>query len=102
MYLPVCWYIFLGALSIISLYFGVCYITTKSEKHKQEVNRFVESTIDLLKQQAQYRPKEGYLPIIHIRDQLIPPNERQSMTFILFSQIMEKCIILFCLILRQV
>jgi len=54
-------------------------MTTKSEKHKQEVNRLVENIIDLLKQQAQYRPNEGYLPIIHIRDQLIPPNERQSM-----------------------
>jgi len=53
-------------------------MTTKSEKHNQEVNRLVESIIDLLKQQAQYRPNEGYLPIIHIRDQLIPPNERQS------------------------
>jgi len=53
-------------------------MTTKSEKHKQEVNRLVENIIDLLKQHAQYRPNEGYLPIIHIRDQLIPPNERQS------------------------
>jgi len=54
-------------------------MTTKSENHKQEVNRLVENIIDLLKQQALYRPNdEGYLPIIHIRDQLIPPNERQS------------------------
>lgn len=65
-------------VSVLSIYFGICYITTKSEKHKNEVNRLVENTIDLLKQQAQYRPIEGYLPIIHIRDQLIPPNERQS------------------------
>jgi len=66
------------SLSIVSLYFGICYMTTKSEKHKQEVNHLVENIIDLLKQQAQYRPNEGYLPIIHIRDQLIPPNERQK------------------------
>lgn len=66
------------ALSIIGLYFGVCYVTTKSEKHRQEVNRLVERIIDLLKQQAQYRPNEGYLPIIHLRDQLIPLNERQG------------------------
>ncbi|XP_001952027.2 inner nuclear membrane protein Man1 isoform X1 [Acyrthosiphon pisum] len=66
------------SLSLISLYFGICYMTTKSEKHKQEVNRLVENIIDLLKQHAQYRPNEGYLPIIHIRDQLIPPNERQK------------------------
>jgi len=65
-------------LSVLSIYFGICYITTKSEKHKQEVNRLVENTIDLLKQHAQYQPIEGYLPIIHIRDQLILPNERQS------------------------
>lgn len=72
------------SLSVISVYFGICYITTKSEKHKQEVNRLVESTIDLLKQQAQYRPKEGYLPIIHIRDQLIPSNERQGINKYIF------------------
>lgn len=66
------------AISVICLYFGICYITTKSEKYKQEVNQLVENTIDLLKQQAQYRPNEGYLPITHIRDQLIPPNERPS------------------------
>lgn len=65
-------------LSVASIYFGICYVTTKSEKHKQEVNRLVENTIDLLKQQAQYRPNEGYLPIIHIRDQLIPLSERSS------------------------
>jgi len=70
--------LFLVSLSLVSLYFGICYLTTKSEKHKQEVNRLVENIIDLLKQQAQYRPNESYLPIIHIRDQLIPPNERQS------------------------
>lgn len=70
--------LFLVSLSLISLYFGICYMTTKSEKHKQEVNQLVENIIDLLKQQAQYRPNESYLPIIHIRDQLIPPNERQS------------------------
>lgn len=65
-------------LSVVGLYFVICYISTKSEKHKQEVNRLVENTIDLLKQQAQHRPNESYLPIIHIRDQLITPNERQG------------------------
>jgi len=71
----------LVAMSVISLYFGICYITTKSEKHKQEVDRLVENTIDLLKQQAQYRPNESYLPVIQIRDQLIPPNERQGIYY---------------------
>lgn len=66
------------AFSIICIYFGICYITTKSEKHKREVNQLIESAIDLLKQQAQYRPNESYLPVIHIRDQLISPNERLS------------------------
>lgn len=69
---------FIVAISVVSLYFGICYVTTKSEKYKQEVNQLVESIIDILKQQAQYRPNEGYLPIIHIRDQLILPNERTS------------------------
>lgn len=69
-------------LSVIGLYFAICYISTKSEKHRQEVNVLVENTIDLLKRQAQHRPNENYLPIIHIRDQFIPPNERQCIIFI--------------------
>lgn len=72
------------ALFVGSVYFGVYYFSTKSEKYKQEVNRLVECTIDLLKQQAQYRPSEGYLPIIHVRDRLISPNERQGMHKIYF------------------
>lgn len=74
-----CFFKYLVALSVGSVYFGICYFSTKSEKYKQEVNRLVECTIDLLKQQAHYRPNEGYLPIIHIRDQLILPSERQGM-----------------------
>lgn len=80
---------------VASFYFGICYITTKSEKHKQEVNRLVENIIDLLKQQAQYRPNEGYLPIIHIRDQLIPPNERQSKIKSVFFLLLLNYTILF-------
>lgn len=78
--IDVMFYLFcLVALSVICIYFGICYITTKNEKHQQELNRLIENTTDLLKQQSQYRPNEGYLPIIHIRDQLIAPNERQGM-----------------------
>jgi len=66
------------ALSIVGLYFVICYISTKSENYKQEVNQLVENTIDLLKEQAQNKPNESYLPIIHIRDHLIPFNERQG------------------------
>lgn len=66
------------ALPVLSFYFGISYITMKSEKHKQEVQRLVKIIIDLLKHEAQYQPKEGYLPIIYIRDQLIPLNERLS------------------------
>jgi len=66
------------ALSIVGLYFVICYISAKSENYKQEVNQLVENTIDLLKEQAQNKPNESYLPIIHIRDHLIPFNERQA------------------------
>jgi len=66
------------ALSIVGLYFIICYISKKSENYKQEVNQLVENTIDLLKEQAQNKPNESYLPIIHIRDHLIPFNERQA------------------------
>jgi len=66
------------ALSIIGLYFVICYISTKSENYKQQVNQLVENTIELLKEQAQNKPNESYLPIIHIRDHLIPFNERQG------------------------
>ncbi|XP_022171716.1 uncharacterized protein LOC111034687 isoform X2 [Myzus persicae] len=66
------------ALSIVGLYFVICYISTKSENYKQELNQLVENTIELLKEQAQNKPNESYLPIIHIRDHLIPFNERQA------------------------
>ncbi|XP_050543880.1 inner nuclear membrane protein Man1 [Daktulosphaira vitifoliae] len=65
-------------LSVLGVYFGICYFTTKSEKHKKEVNTLVEKIINLLKAQAQNHPNEPYLAIIHIRDQLIPPIERQE------------------------
>lgn len=77
------------ALSIISVYFGIHYVTNKSEKHRQEVDRLIESTIDLLKQQAQYRPNESYLPMIHIRDQLIPLNERKGIKKLLIINFEE-------------
>lgn len=66
-------------LSVVGLYFVICYVSTKSENHKQEVNKLVENTINLLKEQALNRPSESYLPIIHIRDHLIPFDERQGM-----------------------
>lgn len=68
------------ALCIICLYFVICYITSKSEKYKQEVNELIESTIKLLKEQANNQANEKkYLPIINIRDRLIPTKERQGM-----------------------
>lgn len=66
------------ALSVVGLYFVICYISTKSETHKQEVNKLIESTIKLLKKQAVQQPNENYLPIINIRDILIPFDERQG------------------------
>jgi len=68
------------ALSVLGLYFVICYITTNNENYKQEVNKLVENTIILLKEQAQNQPNESYIPIIHIRDNLIPFNERQAKT----------------------
>lgn len=65
-------------LSVVGLYFVLCYISTKSEIHKQEVIKLIESTIKLLKTQAVNQPDESYLPIIHIRDTLIPFDERQA------------------------
>jgi len=70
--------LFSVTLSIVGLYFVICYISTKSENYKQELNQLVENTIDLLKEQALNKPNESYLPIIHIRDHLIPFNERQG------------------------
>lgn len=40
--------------------------------------KLIESTIKLLKKQAVHQPNENYLPIIHIRDKLIPFDERQG------------------------
>jgi len=67
------------ALCIVGLYFVICYISTKSENYKQELNKLIENTIKLLKEQALNQPNESYLPITHIRDHLIPFDERQCM-----------------------
>jgi membrane protein Man1 len=72
-------FIFPVGLSVIGLYFIICYITAKGEKYKLEVTQLVENTIDLLKERALNQPDESYLPIIHVRDHLIPFNERQGM-----------------------
>lgn len=66
-------------LSVVGLYFVICYITDKGEKYKLQVNQLVESTIELLKERALNQPDESYLPIIRVRDHLIPFNERQGM-----------------------
>ncbi|XP_050421228.1 inner nuclear membrane protein Man1 [Adelges cooleyi] len=65
-------------ISILGIYFGVCYISAKSEKHKQEVHNLIENVINQLKLRAQHYPNEPFLAIIHIRDQLISINERQA------------------------
>lgn len=65
-------------LSVVGLYFVICYISTKSETHKQEMTKLIEGTIKLLKKRAVHQPNESYLPIIHIRDILIPFDERQG------------------------
>lgn len=51
------------------------------------MNQLVENTIELLKEQAKNRPNESYLPIIHIRDHLIPSKERQGTSGINYSQV---------------
>lgn len=73
------------ALSVVGLYFVICYITTKNEKIKQEIHRLIEDTIELLKEQTKNHPNESYLAIIHIRDRLIPFNERQGKKIVFFQ-----------------
>lgn len=68
----------LVTLSVVGLYFVICYITTKSDQYKQDVNQLIENTIILLKERAKYEPDENFIPIIHIRDCLIPVKERQG------------------------
>lgn len=72
-------YFFPVALSVAGLYFVICYISTKNENYKQEINKLIENTIELLKEQALNKPNENYLPIIYIRDHLIPFDERKCM-----------------------
>lgn len=71
--------LFLVCLSVVGLYFIICYISSKTEKRLQDVNQLIENSIDLLKEHARHRPDESYLPVIHVRDHLIPFNQRQGM-----------------------
>lgn len=47
------------------------------ERNRKEVFRLVESIIELLSNHQQSAGEDNYLAISHVRDQLIPPYQRQ-------------------------
>ncbi|XP_046668747.1 inner nuclear membrane protein Man1 [Homalodisca vitripennis] len=51
----------------------------RQERNKKEVFRMVESIIDILSSHQQSSAGDNYLAISHVRDQLIPPQQRDKM-----------------------
>lgn len=57
---------------------GIWWWIARQERNKKEVFKMVESIIDILSTHQQNNARENYLPISHVRDQLIPPHKRDS------------------------
>lgn len=57
---------------------GVYWWLDRQERNQKEVFRVVESIIDVLSTHQQSSAGDNYLAISHVRDQLIPPHQRDS------------------------
>lgn len=62
-----------GLLS--ALYFGIRFWMMKEASHKQEVYKLANSIIEIIAS----RGPDSFVPITHVRDQLIPPQDRSKM-----------------------
>jgi len=58
---------------------GVYWWFDRKERNKKEVFKMVESIIDILSTHQQSSARDNYLAISHVRDQLIPPQQRDKM-----------------------
>lgn len=74
--------------ALLAIYGGqkaVRWWVDRHERNKKEVFRLVENIIELLSNHQQTGLGDNYLAINHVRDQLIPPQQRQSKCLMKFK-----------------
>lgn len=69
----------IGFVTLFGVVKGFQWWRSVQERNRKEVFRLVESIIELLSNHQQSAGEDNYLAISHVRDQLIPPYQRQRM-----------------------
>ena len=69
---------FSGFGATYGLWHAIQWWMQARRKHQQEIYHYVERIIEYLSSQQQTSGETAYVPVIHVRDQLIPPQSRES------------------------
>lgn len=69
----------IGFVTVFGVVKGFQWWRSVQERNRKEVFRLVESIIELLSNHQHSAGEDNYLAISHVRDQLIPPYQRQRM-----------------------
>ena len=72
-------FIICGFGAVYGLWYGVQWWMQSRQDRQQEVYNFVERIIEYLSSQHQSSGETAYVPVIHVRDQLIPPQSREKL-----------------------
>lgn len=67
-----------GFGAVYAVWRGSQFWMKARQKHQQEVYHYVERIIEYLSSQHQSPGETTFVPVIHVRDQLIPPQSRES------------------------
>ncbi|KAI5735388.1 hypothetical protein M8J77_017663 [Diaphorina citri] len=71
-----------GAILLVGtlvVYKAIQFYLDRKEKSKREIMKMVDDILHMIRNQAEKCPDEPYLPIRHIKDQLIPLYERDRL-----------------------
>ncbi|XP_034233248.1 inner nuclear membrane protein Man1 [Thrips palmi] len=71
--------IFSGFGAVFGLWRGIQWWISVRQKQQQEIYHYVERIIEFLSSQNQISGESSYVPVIHVRDQLIPPQNREKL-----------------------
>ncbi|KAK3928406.1 Inner nuclear membrane protein Man1 [Frankliniella fusca] len=72
-------FIICGFGLLFGVWRGVQWWMSSRRKQQQEVYHYVERIIEYLSSQHQSTGESAYVPVIHVRDQLIPPQSREKL-----------------------
>lgn len=72
-------FIMCGFFAVYGVWRGVQWWMCARRKQQQDVYHYVERIIEYLSSQHQNTGESAYVPVIHVRDQLIPPQSREKL-----------------------